>query len=371
MAGKTKLSIGTSFDPRNNSLNAIRLLLATAVIVAHSWPIGGYGDDPGFGDQDLGDWAVAGFFAISGYLITMSRVSLNSSLKYFWNRLLRIYPAFFVCLLMTAFVFAPASVAFFGAGRYDGLEAAKYVLNNVALFVRQWGIPGTLESVPFADSWNGPLWTLFYEFLCYIAIGLLVPLVRRRWLAASVVAAFVACTVVTCVHLFSGAELPHMIVVIARLGAFFCAGAILFLLKDKIPFSRRLITLSGVLLLACVATGTFQAFAGLPVAYLMIGLGVVLPLRQVGAKNDISYGMYIYAFPIQQLLVMTVPSQTLPVWAFVLLSVALTVPFAWASWLLVEKPAMKLKGLFGGTSGGSHVAPRRVSRSDANVRTSA
>lgn len=162
MSATRTLSVGATFNPRSNSLNAIWLFLATAVIVAHSWPLGGgYGADPGFGDQDLGDWAVAGFFAISGYLITRSRLSLSSLLDYFWRRFLRIYPAFLVCLLVVAFAFAPASVAVFSDGTYEGSAGASYVISNIFLFIRQWGIPGTLQSVPFLDSWNGPLWTLF------------------------------------------------------------------------------------------------------------------------------------------------------------------------------------------------------------------
>lgn len=354
MAGTKSARISDVFNPRSNSLNAIRLLLATAVIVAHSWPLGGYGEDPGAGDQDLGDWAVAGFFAISGYLITMSRLSLASLKDYFWRRFLRIYPAFLVCMLVVAFGFAPASVFFFGAGTYDGMAGVSFVVNNLALLVRQAGVPGTLASAPFPEAWNGPLWTLFYEFLCYIAIGLLVSLLPRRLVRSAVAAAFIMCTAVTCFYLFSGADLPQIAVRSARLGAFFCAGAIIFLYRDRIAFNRKLIAASVGLILLTIATGTFQAFAGLPVAYLMIALGVVLPLRSVGARNDVSYGMYIYAFPVQQLLALAFPSQVLPVWAFVLLSITLTVPLAWASWLLIERPAMALKHLTAPKRRGTH-----------------
>lgn len=114
----------------------------------------------------------------------------------------------------------------------------------------------------------------------------------------------------------------------ARLGAFFCAGALLFLFKDRIPFSKKLTALSAGLILLTVVTGTFQAFAGLPVAYLMIALGVHLPLRKFGAKHDVSYGMYIYAFPVQQILALSFPNQSLPEWGFVMLFICFTVPLA-------------------------------------------
>jgi peptidoglycan/LPS O-acetylase OafA/YrhL len=80
----------------------------------------------------------------------------------------------------------------------------------------------------------------------------------------------------------------------------------------------------------------------------MLYLGVVLPFARVGAVNDVSYGMYIYAFPLQLVLAVIVGT-TLPTWAFVLVSIAITAPFAAASWFLVEKPAMRLKRLTSGS----------------------
>lgn len=185
-------TIGTELNTRRNSLNALRLVLAVSVIVSHTWPIGGYGDDPGFGDQDLGDWAVAGFFAISGYLITMSRVKPAPLIDFFWRRVMRIYPAFIVCLLMVAFVFAPLAASLPGGGTYSPTEGAGYVLRNSALYISQFGIPGTLPDANFPESWNGALWTLFYEFMCYIGIGLLVTMTPKKLLPAAVTLIFFA-----------------------------------------------------------------------------------------------------------------------------------------------------------------------------------
>lgn len=354
MAGIMPQSLGAAFNPRKNSLNAIRLLLATSVIVSHSWPLGGYGEDPGIGDQDLGDWAVAGFFAISGYLITMSRVGIKSLKDYLWRRFLRIYPGFLVCMLVVAFGFASGSVLIFQAGHYEISSGAGYVINNMALLVRQAGVSGTLESSPFPDAWNGALWTLFYEFLCYIAVGLLVSVMPRRFFGKALAAAFVACTLVTCYHLFAGADLPQIVERVARLGAFFSAGALLFNYRERIPHTPALVAASVALLLLTIVTGTFQALAGLPIAYLMMSLGILLPLEKVGARNDISYGMYIYAFPVQQMLALAFRDSAVPVWVFVIAAIGVTIPLAWASWLLVERPVMKLKRLTQKKSAGAH-----------------
>lgn len=339
-------TIESEFNAHRNSLNALRLALAAAVIVSHSWPAGGYGDDPGFGDQNLGAWAVAGFFAISGYLITMSRVHSPTLLDYMWRRFLRIYPAFLVSLLAVAFIFAPVSVYLLHSGTYSLHGASRFVLENIALYTPQPGIPGTLENAPFPIKWNSPLWTLFFEFLCYIGIGILVSILPRRFVTLGISVVFVGCTLITAVHMYSDVTVQFHLIRLARLGAFFAAGALMFAFRGRIPLTRQLAAAAALLLLAVMAAGTFQLLAGIPAAYLVMALGTWLPLQNIGAKNDISYGMYIYSFPLQQLLNIAFPNQVLPVWVFVLLSVALTVPFAWGSWKLIEQPAMKFKRLF-------------------------
>lgn len=345
LRGNKLSTVETAFNARRNSLNAIRLVLATLVIVSHSWPIGGYGADPAFGDQDLGDWALAGFFAISGYLITASRVATPSLLDYSWRRFLRIYPGFLAALLVVAFVMAPASELLGRTGNYDWSSGAGFVANNAAVMMRQWGIDGTLQAVPFAGTWNGSAWTLFYELLCYAAVGILVSILPTRVMKPAVIAAFVACVLVTTAAHTFGAPIPEALELTARLGGFFSAGVIVYLFRDRVVLNAGGAILSLLLLVGIAAAWQFQVLAGMPVAYLMMYLGARLPFTQIGARNDISYGMYIYAFPVQQLIATAYPNQELPLPIFIAASILLTLPFAWASWLLVEKPAMRFKRL--------------------------
>jgi peptidoglycan/LPS O-acetylase OafA/YrhL len=340
-------TLASEFDVKRNGLNAIRLVLACLVIVSHSWPLGGFGNDPGFGDQDLGDWAVAGFFAISGYLILGSRLHSRSLIDYMWRRFLRIYPGFLVCLVAVAFVFAPISVAFAG-GSYEPMSAIGYVANNVALYVRQLGIDGTLAGVPFEGSWNGPLWTLFYEFVCYVGVGVLVSLVPRRFVGRAVVAIFVLCTLATVVHLAFGVGGDGVVVRLARLGAFFAAGGILYAYSPRIRMHLAIAVAAAVLVIVAAGLGLFQALGGLPVAYLMMYLGSRLPMLNIKSEHDVSYGMYIYAFPIQQLIATVVGDQGIPVVLYIVLALLLTAPLAIASRLWVERPAETLKSLTAG-----------------------
>jgi peptidoglycan/LPS O-acetylase OafA/YrhL len=91
---------------RENSLNAVRLVLASMVLVAHSWPLSGLGQDPAIGGEHAGPLAVAGFFAVSGYLIAGSRLRLSLP-QFAWNRLLRIYPGYWTVVVVIGLVLAP------------------------------------------------------------------------------------------------------------------------------------------------------------------------------------------------------------------------------------------------------------------------
>jgi peptidoglycan/LPS O-acetylase OafA/YrhL len=118
------------------------------------------------------------------------------------------------------------------------------------------------------------------------------------------------------------------------------------LYADRIPLDWRLGVLGVILVAASGYLHVVPWLGALPIAYVCLWLGVVLPFQRVGRTNDISYGMYIYAFPVQQLLLACLGARRLPVGVAVLLCVACTVPLAAASWFLVERRALALKSRF-------------------------
>src|SRR3954468_4517976 len=285
-------SLAASFDPRKNSLNAIRLVLAALVIISHSWPLGGFGKDPQFGDLNLGRWSVAGFFAISGYLITSSRDHTGFG-RYLWRPVLLIYPGFLVSLVVVAFVLAPLA-ALIGPGGFAAEDGASFVWHNAELYVRQKSIGDTLASVPHRHSWNGAMWTLFYEFLCYLGVGAAVSLLPRRVLPAAVTAAFVVSSVSPHLLEMSGHHVPTPLHHLSVLTPFFIAGAVLYLYARYIPFHAGVAAVSAGALALIMVTGIHSNFAALPLAYVCMWLGTVLPLSHVGKRHDLSYGLYIY-----------------------------------------------------------------------------
>jgi peptidoglycan/LPS O-acetylase OafA/YrhL len=361
-------TLAARFDPRNNSLNALRLLLATLVIVSHAWPIGGFGPDPTIGGLGLGGWAVAGFFAISGYLITSSRFR-SDLLPYLWRRFLRIFPGLWVCLLVIALVFAP--LAALTQAWPEGITAStltRYVFTNGLFIHAQEGIGSTLHGVPYANSWDGSLWTLRYEFGCYLLLGafLLLPFVRRR--PGSLAALFAACLLVTVLAFELDVHFPATVATAAYLGTYFFAGSLLFVYAKKVRLNALVVCASVLWIGAAVWTGHVLAATALPVALVVMFLGTTLPLQRIGRRNDISYGVYIYAFPIQQLLVLAGAAR-LGVGAFVAFGIAATLPLAAASWFVVERRAMGLKRISIGAPWSQHRRPTTTAVEQGSLAT--
>ncbi|TPG16050.1 acyltransferase family protein [Pedococcus bigeumensis] len=329
-------------DLRHNSLNAIRLLLATLVMVSHAFPISGLAPEPHLGDIKLGTLAVGGFFTISGYLISHSR--LNSSLiSYAWRRFLRIFPGYWVALAFTAFV-----AAWLGGtvrGGWSVSNATTFVLSSADMVGGSSIDDRTLAGAPLTGSWNGSLWTLKWEVLCYIAVGLALGLAilwRRSWVS---VAAFVGATAVTLgVHLVGPAAGP--IYQATLLVPYFVAGMMLLRLSDRVHLTGKGAVVAAVALLLACLLHVGEPLGPLPLAYLLLYAGAAAPkvFQRVGAPHDFSYGMYLYAFPVQQLLILA-GLRDLGLVGFIVASILATTPFAVASWFAVERPAMMAKHL--------------------------
>ncbi|MFC4944472.1 acyltransferase family protein [Pseudonocardia sp. GCM10023141] len=330
------------FPARHNSLNALRLALAVLVIVSHAWPLGGFGRDPHLGRFTLGEIAVAGFFTISGWLITQSRLSGGLG-GYLWRRLVRIYPGYLAALIVVAFVVAPIG-AKLSSGTYGWRDGVRHVLVNLGLLINDYAVGTSLPSTAF-PAWNGSLWTLFSEAVCYVVIGLLVSLVPRRAVAAVVVLAFVGFTLGHLILLGPGTALPFWLNDGLMLYPFFFAGATLYVLRRHVPLHAATAAVALALLALVMVTSAPNGLGALPVAYLAMWLGAVLPLQKVGSRNDISYGMYIYAFPAQQLLAIA-GATAWGVTPYLLLGIVATVPAAVASWFLVERPAQRARHWF-------------------------
>ena len=337
-----------TLDPRDNSLNLIRLFLSWCVLFSHSFYISGNGTGPVWKNDNLGGWAVIGFFVISGYLITGSRARSDGG-KYLINRVARIFPGFVLALVVTAFVYAPIGY-YLEFGTIDGFLTTpttpfNYVFTNLLLEIKHYGIAGTLATAPEAFSWNGSLWTLYYEFYCYIIVGLLltVPLARRRaWPIISLWVAFVAAWALW-EPLLGYTEGNGNLHFLLKLGGYFMGGAVLWVLRTRLPLHAwAAIPALAVALLAVNYEPDWGGQAAAPLfAYFVLWLGSRMPQPNIVAVHDISYGVYVHAWPLTVLVyLLGIHEHGVPVYVAVV-TVA-TVAAATLSWVLVERPCMRL-----------------------------
>ncbi|ASW90911.1 acyltransferase family protein [Mycobacterium marseillense] len=341
------------FDTRNNALNGWRLVLASGVILGHSWPLTGRTIHPPV-DQLLSQAWVDGFFAISGFLITASWVRNPQLPAYFGARLLRIFPGLWVCLVVVAFVIAPVGVAIQKGSPAELLLSPapfEYVLNNAVLNVHYVGIDGTPRDIPFPGVWDGVLWTLIFEFFCYIAVAVagVARLLNRRWPAVVVFALFVAAAVLVS---YPVTTVPTVFQMITRFALVFAAGALLHQYQDLIPARWSLVAVSAaVVVIAGLLVPNYRILAAVPLAYAVVVSGALIHNPRLRLRTDLSYGVYIYAWPVQQMLVICGLASLHPL-AFTVVATIATFPLAALSWFLVEKRALAFKSRFTRRAGG-------------------
>jgi|AntAceMinimDraft_12_1070368.scaffolds.fasta_scaffold09650_4 peptidoglycan/LPS O-acetylase OafA/YrhL len=331
-------SLGAAYSQlgRKNSLNVLRLALAAMVIFAHYFPItGSVSADLHTPISYFAGWAVPGFFAISGFLIAGSYRNSSSRRSYFRKRFWRIYPAFWLALLVVAFVIAPSSwiVRVGGLDNYPWIDSLSYISNNFSLIVFQHEIGTTLQGAPLESAWNGSLWTLAPEFVCYLLLVPLYDLFRKRTMAALLVLIPIA---TAGFFIVSDNEIlgPAL-----RVGVFFLCGALIFEVKDRILIRPLLIFPSLLAILAASMQPDLMICSALPMAFVLISLGTVKSRLQHFEKNDYSYGIYLYGFPVQQFLVALELPNSFAV--NVLATLSLSTLFAVASWRLLEKPVIE------------------------------
>lgn len=357
------MSLGAALNGHRNSLGLLRLVLATMVIFSHAFVLGGWGNDPTHnftaGQESIGGFAVAGFFAISGYLIAKSGAS-SDIVQFMWRRVLRIFPAFWLVLLVGAFIVGPIAWKLQGGGlrAYLSTEPGgpiSYFLSNMALTINQWGIydifVGTTSygSVVGYSALNGSLWTLAYEWGCYLIIAFLVlfgVLKRARFLVLIITGFFLVVLLANIiVPGSSGAILPYLADPYRVSLAFvFLLGSCLAMYSKQVPFDDRLGVFAGAVVVVTLTQGGWLVLGYPALAYFLLWAAARLPswIQWVGSKNDYSYGIYVYGFLVQQFTA-SLGWNNMGYGLWVLVTILITGACAWLSWHVVEKRALQLK----------------------------
>lgn len=297
----------------HNNVGVLRLLFASLVIVAHSAEmIDGDGRREPLHmlthTLDFGTFAVDGFFLLSGFLIAQSMVRSSSVWTYLWRRVLRIYPAFVVAYLLCVFVLGPLV----GAQNLlrPGTLAYLVTLNMPPAFV------GQLEGLHY-PALNGAMWTIAYEFRCYLMVALLGVtglLAKRRFILGLTVAFLVGMVVTGLPQIRAHVEplgenkliglIVQNPVESLRLTAFFLVGTSIYLFWDEIAAR-----LNGAMAAVCFAMAALLSLrpetaqlglataGGLALFWLALKANLG-PVQKVNDSWDISYGVYLYGWPI-------------------------------------------------------------------------
>lgn len=353
---------------RDNNLNLLRLLAAVCVMISHSFPIShGVGTPEPLSHTtgaSLGSHAVTVFFIISGFLVTASFMNSRTLWQWTMARVFRIFPGLLAVLALAALVIGPVATSLPLAEYFQTPQTWLYVPLNIKLFAMKYGLPGVFSGNPYPEAVNGSLWSLRFEVECYVllAIGGLCGVIKRpAWAVAILVLAFLL--QIEAVRETATFIAPDHLSTLFRLGSAFAIGSAAWVLRERILLDWRILVLLATFAAFAKPTAAFQGALLFALAYGVAWFAYVPDgrIRQFNRLGDYSYGTYLFAFPVQQLIAWRMPEldwfQSLPP------ALALTGFLAIASWHLVEKPGIAL-GKRAAAPGSLRAASRPAQQAD-------
>lgn len=347
-APKLAPKLSSYCDPqkgKDNNFNLLRFIAAFAVLFGHCYALLGRPEPLGSTlGMSIGSIAVDIFFVSSGFLVGASLIQRQSVIDYLLARFLRIFPALWVMLLLVVLVLGAALSSNTWSAYYQDPRILQHLLKSASLMTGlDFYLPGVFVNNPFPQVVNGSLWTMVYELSMY---GLLL----LMWIVYQLGTKHFPIFVAFILSLFAGycgyqILSSHYILEarqLAHLTLMFLSGTLYYLIRRWIPLHRVFTVMAMLFLVLCL--GLHKSFFGyayvlvLPYlvfsfAYLPTGL-----IRRFNRGGDYSYGVYIYAFPIQQAVIAMIPG--IEVTRLLLISGVLTLFCAVFSWHFIEKPVM-------------------------------
>jgi peptidoglycan/LPS O-acetylase OafA/YrhL len=337
---------------RPTGFDYLRIILSIAIVCEHSI-ITSYGETAGGAVWQLPFRPLVGmflpmFFALSGFLVAGSLFRTASLVQFLGLRVIRIYPALCVEVLISALLIGPLLTSLPLKDYFSSPVFYLYLLNITGDI--HYLLPGLFQNNPFPDTVNLQLWTVPFELGCYITLSLLavIGIKKFHWMAPAatvllLLAYFVVRVIVkkqwALIAIHGGLPGPLLI-------ACFLSGVSLYLYKEKLPWSRSLCAISGVLTALLFGFIPLGDFIAAPVAaYFTVSLGVTNPKKlRILQGADYSYGIYLYGFVLQQALASFPWAREW--WINILFCVPAAIGMAAASWHFIEKPALDLRRYF-------------------------
>jgi peptidoglycan/LPS O-acetylase OafA/YrhL len=334
-------------DPRYNNFDLLRVFGSLLVIYGHAHSLTGTAP-PSFAANGVATIGVKIFFSISGYLVAESWLRDPNPFRFLARRSLRIFPALIVVTVLTAFLAGPLLTRL-SFTDYFGQPGTLYFLNNIRLYITYF-LPGLFETNVYPNAVNGSLWSLPVEFAMYLLTPLLISvavLLRSRAAFAAIAAVFYAADLYlnlieprTGLWVFYATDVWTGL----ALAPYFVIGMLFAVCRIQAAFN---------IYIAFAALFTIAMFRGttiveeavliliLPYVCLSFGSGSMASF-DLTRGTDLSYGLFLYGFPVQQMLAYTLGSQMGPWWNFTLATL-ICACLAYLSWHLVEKRALAWK----------------------------
>jgi peptidoglycan/LPS O-acetylase OafA/YrhL len=343
-----------------NNFDSLRFLFASLVIITHSFTLTGYNNDPLFdvtmGQVSFSSVGLRGFFILSGYLIFQSFNRSPNILDFIWKRFVRIFPGLFIVVLITIFVIGPIYTSLSLREYFLNKATYQYLLDSTNLFFGSGSIclPGVFTNNTFSCEVNGSLWTITYEMLFYVSIAFFFFIKQFRFL----VLACLCFILVVLVYLQLKYVVPYIkyeyylfyskvgLKAVCNFGIYFFSGALFAYFRYEkfklhLPIILFLLGFSTVILyLKLFGPLSYVILTPLVLSIGSLNFNLLPFLKRMG---DISYGIYLYSFPIQQILLSMF---SLNPYELIIYTLLISVLCGYCSWKLIEYPSFKHKNFF-------------------------
>ncbi|HRN55294.1 MAG TPA: acyltransferase [Agriterribacter sp.] len=332
----------------SNNITLLRHFAAVFVLINHSYDLlNRSAEEPVSvltgGAISLSRIGLIFFFFISGLLITQS-VYTSAGIKHFlWKRVLRIYPALIVLICLTVFILGPVFTDIPVSAYFTKSQTWEYFFGGISLIRLRFFLPGVFDE----HGVNGSLWSLPVEFRFYIVLALFFitgVLKKKKWYVFFPGFFFF---IYLAFPFFSINSVWVYLAPYISWAAFFFWGSFVFFIRDKIKMDIKILLALLILwyftrdIMIVGKAGELIAFSYLT---LFLSYGTPVLGKTFFSKNDFSYSIYIYAFPVQQVLLHTWPDTLAPS-GLMVLTLVILIPFCWFSWHCIEKPALRLKNV--------------------------
>ena len=329
----------SSTQSQHNNFDFLRILAASLVLFSHQFDLLKL-PSPAVLPVGFGELGVCIFFSISGYLVTQSWTNDPHIFRFMARRFLRIWPGLIVATCLAALIMGPAVSIFSFSAYFKNTQV--FIYFQTLLLKIQFFLPGVFTDNPYPNAVNGSLWTIPLEVKCYaiLLVAGALSLLNSKWLI------FATFLVLACIHfrIFHTETHPGMNY-LRNFGLYFLYGTCMHLFQHYWK-SKKTVGLIIVCLLTYLATSLSQPLVALliavPYGVVVFGSTSTPFFNRFGRFGDLSYGIYIYAFPVQQCVIWLIHGRY-SLWVHLALSFTATISLSFFSWHWVEKPAMKLK----------------------------